>query len=365
MSHDAIPASPSQAELITCTASDSFAQWMSQLGGSLIVSTYQANRVALIGYDGQQVTLLMREFDKPMGLAGDQHRLALATRQEVLLFANSSLLAHEQIEGEPGRYDSLFLPRASFVTGDLNVHDIGVGSDSLWLVNTRFSCLCQPSAEYSFVPRWQPPFISALVPEDRCHLNGLAMLQGRPKYVTALGATDVVGGWRSGKAHGGVVVDVETGATVLLGLSMPHSPRIYDGTLWLLNSGAGELLCVDAARGTYGVVCVLPGYMRGLCFWGPYAIVGLCQIREQHIFGGLPVHQRFPELLCGLAIVDLRTGKEVGLFRFTSGCDEIYDIAVLPGLHKPSILNRESEQTRQAFTAPEFAYWLRPSAMTP
>lgn len=336
---------------------------MSQLDGSLVVSTYQANRVALLGWNGQQVTVLMREFEKPMGLAVEGQRLALATRHEVMLLANAPLLAPALIEEEPGRYDALYLPRASYFTGDLNIHDVAFGAGGLWLVNTRFSCLCHASAEFSFAPEWKPPFISEIVPEDRCHLNGLAMRRGQPGFVTALGATDTVGGWRPGKASGGIVVDVATGQTVLRGLSMPHSPRFYDGALWLLNSGTGELICADIQRGTYGVVCALPGYLRGLCFIGPYAVVGLCQIRERHIFGGLPLEKQGGELLSGLAVVDLRTGKEAGLFRFTSGCHEIYDVAYLPGVRRPTILNPLSEETRQAFTAPDFSYWLRPGSL--
>lgn len=336
---------------------------MSQLDGSLLVSTYQANRVAMLGWNGRQVTFLMREFEKPLGIAIAGQQLAVATRHELLTFANAPLLAHSLLEDEPGRYDSLYLLRTSYFTGDLNVHDVHFGAEGLWLVNTRFSCLCQPSPEYSFAPRWKPPFVSEMAPEDRCHLNGLAMERGRPRYVTAFGQTDSAGGWRDNKARGGVVIDVASGETVLRDLSMPHSPRLYDGALWLLNSGTGELLCADVARGTYGVVCTLPGYLRGLSFVGPYAIVGLSQIRERHIFGGLPVLERFAELNCGLAVVDLRSGKEVGLFHFSSGCQELYDVIVLPKVRRPTILNRESIQTRQAFTAPEFSYWLRPSAL--
>jgi uncharacterized protein (TIGR03032 family) len=348
--------------LVTCELDAGFAAWMSQLGGSLAVTTYQANRLAFVGWNGAQVSLLMREFDKPMGLAVQENRLAIATRHEVLLLANAPLLAPDLVEEEPGRYDALYLPRASFITGDANVHDVAFGADSLWLVNTRFSCLCQPGADYSFLPRWRPPFISELAPEDRCHLNGLAIEAGVPRFVTALGESDTVGGWRDKKARGGVVVDVANNQVVLRGLSMPHSPRIYDGALWLLNSGKGEFICANLVRGDHTVVCALPGYLRGLCFVGPYAVVGLSQIRERHIFGGLPVHERFSSLQCGLAVIDLRTGQSIGMLRFTAGCQELFDICYLPGVRRPTVLNRESEQAREAFTAPEFSYWLRPSS---
>ncbi len=348
--------------IIECSASDSFQAWLSQAGGSLAITTYQAGKLALVGWNGQQVTVLLRQFPKPMGLAVQGQRLALATHHEVWIFANAPLLAHDYLENQPGRYDTLYLPRIAYYTGDLNIHDLAFGSDTLWLVNTRFSCLAALSKDFSFVPRWQPRFISQVAPEDRCHLNGLAMVDGRPRFVTALGESDKVGGWRPTKATGGILVDVDSGEIVLRGLSMPHSPCWHEGYLWLLNSGTGELWRIDIQSGHYDVVSTLPGFLRGLCCVGNYALVGLCQIREQHIFGGLPVQQRFDRLVCGVAVVDLRSGQLVGMLEFTAGCQELYDVQFLAGVLRPTILNSERPEIRQAVTAPEFSYWLRPSS---
>ncbi|WP_199349124.1 TIGR03032 family protein [Microcoleus sp. FACHB-SPT15] len=353
---------PDAPKVIECNASDAFQAWLSQVNGSLAITTYQAGKLALVGWNGQQVTVLLRQFPKPMGLAVQEQRLALATNHEVWLFANAPLLADEYLENQPGRYDTLYLPRATYFTGDLNIHDLAFGSDNLWLVNTRFSCLAALSKDYNFVPRWQPRFISQLAPEDRCHLNGLAMVDGRPKFVTALGESNEVGGWRNNKATGGILIDVESGEIVIRGLSMPHSPCWHERYLWLLNSGEGELWRINPHSGQHDVVCALPGFLRGLCCVGNYALVGLSQIREQHIFGGLPVQQRFKRLLCGVAVVDLRSGQLVGMLEFTAGCQELYDVEFLPSVLRPTILNNERPEMRQAFTAPEFSYWLRPSS---
>ncbi len=344
---------------IDCSITDGFAAWMEQCGGIVAVSTYQAGKVGMFGWDGRQVTLVMREFDKPLGMAWDAGRLAIAGRHHVWRLADAPSLAPSYLPDQPGRYDALYLPRAAHFTGDVNAHDVAFGDDGLWLVNARFSCLATVSEAYSFAPRWQPPFITELVPEDRCHLNGLAMRDGSPAYVTALGASNEVGGWRPDKAQGGVVIDVASGEIVARGLSMPHSPRWRDGALWVLNSGAGELCRIDPATGARDVVCALAGYTRGLAFAGDYAIVGLCKIRERHIFGGLPVQERFPSLRCAVVLVDLRSGEEAGAVEFTAGCHELYDTLFIPGPRRPMILNAEREASRQAFTSPEFAYWLR------
>jgi uncharacterized protein (TIGR03032 family) len=354
-------ASNFSSETISCTADTGFLNWLSQANGSLLITTYQAGKVLLVGWNGQQVTLLARQFTKPMGVAVTGDRLALSTKHELVWFANARSLAYSYLENQPGRYDALYLPRTTYFTGDLHTHDLAFGEDGLWLVNTRFSCLASLSLDFNFVPRWYPAFISEIVPEDRCHLNGLAMVAGRPKYVTALGESDRVGGWRATKASGGIVIDVETDEIVMRGLSMPHSPRWHQNKLWLLNSGTGELWRIDPATWQPDVVCALPGFGRGLTLMGNYALVGLCQIREQQIFGELPIQNRFEHLRCGVAVVDLQKQEPIGLLEFPTGCRELYDVKFLPGILRPNLLNSEQEAIRAAFTAPEIAYWLRSS----
>jgi uncharacterized protein (TIGR03032 family) len=355
---------PDADAAIRCEVAGAFADWLRDSGGALAITTYQAGKVAIVSWDRDvapgRLSLLLREFPKPMGLAVSGRRMALATRNAVFQLANAPLLAPDYLESGP-HYDALWLPRVAHFTGDLNVHDLAYGRDDLWLVNTRFSCLSLLSEEFSFQPRWRPKFVSQTAPEDRCHLNGLAIVDGRPKYVTALGESDTPGGWRENKASGGVLIDIESNEIVLRGLAMPHSPRWHDGQLFVLNSGTGELWRLDATNGTHDIVCALPGYLRGLCFVGPFALVGLCQIRERHIFGGLPVQNNSQSLKCGVAVVDTRSGQMIGLFEFTAGVEEIYEVQFLPGTSRPMILNLDKEATRQAFTAPEFSYWLRPS----
>jgi uncharacterized protein (TIGR03032 family) len=346
-----------------CALSEGFAQWLAQSGGSIAVSTYQAGKVLLAGWNGRQVSLLIRNFDKPMGLALNGDRLALATRHELTLFGNARNLAGSY--RRDAVYDALFLPRSSHYTGDVNVHDVAFGADGLWVVVTRFGCLALITDDFSFVPKWRPRFVSELVPEDRCHLNGLAMRGSRPWMVTVLGETDVPGGWRPGKATGGAIIDVASGETLIRGLSMPHSPRHADGRLWFLNSGTGELCLADTAAGRFDAVCGLPGYVRGLEVIGGYALVGLSKIREQHIFGGLPVQSRYPNLLSGVAVVDLQRGESVGMLEFTSGCSEMFDVRFLPGVLQANILGADKDAAKEGVTTPEGEFWMRAENFSP
>lgn len=345
--------------MIRCAMQPGFFEWMRARPISLAVTTYQAGKLLFIGWNGETVSLHAKNFNKAMGLdVSADGALALATLDEIRVFRNDPLLAPECNPNKPGFYDALFLPRVSYYTGNLFAHDVAFAGDEVWFVNTRFSCLASASAAYGFVPRWQPSFISELAPEDRCHLNGLALRAGVPFTVTALGRGDSKGSWREHKHDGGIVIDVASGDILLDGLTMPHSPRWYKDRLWLLNSGQGELLMLKSP-GQADTVCKLPGYLRGLAFYEDYAIVGLCKIREKHTFGGMPVEERVGDLLCGIAIVDLVGRECVGMFEFTDGVDEIYDIRVLDGTRQPNLFLWDEDPAQEAITAPEFSYWVR------
>jgi len=179
-------------------------------------------------------------------------------------------------------------------------------------------CLCTFDADHSFSPRWRPPFVSGLAPEDRCHLNGIAMVDGRPKYVTALGETDTPGGWRANKAKGGILMDIESNEILLHGLSMPHSPRWYQGKLWVLESGEGSLAAVDLERRTWQTVAQVPGFTRGIDFVGPLAFIGLSQVRESAYLVAFHWCSVCASAPCGVWVVNIETGKTLGFLRFES-----------------------------------------------
>jgi len=319
-----------------------------------VLSTYQAGKVILLSATAKGLVQLPRTFQKPMGLALSGHRLAIATRYEVVVLANApGLAAH--YPNSPGVYDGLYAPRATYYTGELDLHDMSWGRDGLWAVNTRFSCLCLITEECSFTPRWKPPYVTDLLPEDRCHLNGLVLSNGLPEYATALGATDAPGAWREKRLDGGVLIHVPSGETVLAGLAMPHSPRLYDGRLYFLNSSAGELCLADAAAGSYEVLCKMPGFVRGLARHGDYLFVGLSKVRERHIFSGMPVAKA--ETFAGISIVHLPSARIAGVIRYESSCAEIYDVQVIPGLVRPSILNHTTEVFRRSLVTPQDTFW--------
>ncbi|HET6573302.1 MAG TPA: TIGR03032 family protein [Fimbriiglobus sp.] len=331
------------------TQTESFVELLHQLGVSLLVSTYQANKLLVARAQRGGLSTLVRTFDRPMGVAVSGPRFTLGTRNQVWEFRDAPDIAPRV---EPvGQHDACYLPRSCHVTGDIGVHELAWAGDELWLVNTRFSCLCTLAPDYSFVPRWRPPFITALAAEDRCHLNGLGVVEGKPRYVTALGATDGKDGWRAGKATGGIVMDVPSGEIITRGLCMPHSPRWHGDKLWVLESGTGGLHVVEPS-GKRTVVDGLPGFARGLAMVDRWAFVGLSKIRPTSAMAGVPLAERRNELKCGVALVDLGAGRVAGLLEFQTAVEEIFDVQVLPGVRFPEVIGFQKEDVNHTFVVP-------------
>jgi len=344
-------------EKFVLTSSRHFCEWLDGACCSLAFTTYQAGKLFLLGLDGEGrgLSVFERNFSRSMGLgvSGDGRSFALATQYQIHRFDNVLPVGERRSDG----LDAVYVPHASWVTGDLDSHDVGLSGDRPIFVNTLFSCLATVSDGYSFKPLWRPPFISRLAAEDRCHLNGLAVEDGVARYVTAVSRSDVADGWRDRRSDGGVVIDVGSGEIVAQGLSMPHSPRLYRGRLWLLNSGSGEFGYVELDTGRFEAVAFCPGYARGLGFAGDRAIIGLSRPRENRTFAGLALddalRMRDTEPRCGLIIVNLESGDITDWVRIEGVVQELYDVAVIPRVRRPSLIGFKGNEIRYVISIEE------------
>ena len=319
------------------------------------MTTYQAGKLVLLRSDGGLINTHFRAFHKPMGLAVGRGRLAIGTAVDVWEFRDVPAVAAKL--DPPGKHDACFLPRSAHVTGDVQIHEMAYVGEDLVFVNTRFSCLATHDPDHSFAPIWRPKFITQLTPNDRCHLNGLALVDGRAKWVTALGESDTPGGWRENKKSGGVLIDVAANEVVLGGLSMPHSPRWHAGRLWLLESGTGSMGFVDLARGKYEPIVQLDGFTRGLEMVGTLAFIGLSQVRETAVFSGIQITERLQETerTCGVWVVDIQRGHVVAFLKFEEAVQEVFAIALLPGMRFPDLVNDDAELVGSSFVLPDAA----------
>lgn len=343
-------------EKVTYSMSPGFSGFLGTNKIGLAISSYQSGKFYLLGQNVDGGLLVdERFFRKAMGICvPDKDTLLLATLFQIIKFKN--VLNPDQLVNNV--FDTCYVPRELFITGELDAHDVGQLKDGrIVFVNTTHNCLATTSERHSFTPLWKPPFVSKIVKEDRCHLNGLAMEDGVPRYVTAVSKSDTIDGWRDRRFDGGIIIDVATGDIVIGGLSMPHSPRIYNGRLYVLNSGTGELGWIEradkAADAKFHVVAFCPGFVRGLGFHGKFAFVGLSKPRYER-FEGLALDKKLAdadsEAWCGVQVIDLDTGACVHWFRIDGPVGELYDIAVVPGVMRAMSLSFASNEVMGLIT---------------
>ena len=330
------------------STSRQFSSWLAERGSSIGFTTYQSGKLFFLGSNANnELSVFERTFERPMGLYADADQIWLSSLYTLYRFSNS-VPAGKSHEG----FDRQYIPQVGYYTGDIDIHDLNIDADGKPVfINTLFGCIATTDHEYSFVPLWQPKHLSALAPEDRCHLNGLAMRDGRAAFVTAVSQSNVVDGWREHRTDGGVVIDVVSNEVVASGLSMPHSPRWYRDELWVANSGAGELGTVNLDTGTFEPKVFLPGFIRGLAFIDNWAVVGLSKPRHNRTFSGLPLDKKLEQedvkARCGIYIINLQTGHIEHWLHISGVIAELYDVVTVPGVKRASLIGFRNDQIRR------------------
>jgi uncharacterized protein (TIGR03032 family) len=347
------PPSPSaQALPLHVQTSRHFLEWMTTEQISLALTTYQSSRLLMLGVGATgRIAGFERIFERAMGLYATSERLYLSSKYQLWQLENV-LESGQQYNG----HDRLYVPRIAYTTGDLDIHDLVIDQTGrIIFVSTLLNCLATVSERHSCTPLWKPPFISEIVNQDRCHLNGLALEAGQPRYVTVCSRSDMLEGWREQRRDGGCVVDIRSNQILVEGLSMPHSPRCYQDQLWLLNSGQGELGYVDRSRGSFEPITFCPGYLRGLAFWKQFAIVGLSRPRnDDKNFSGLALDDQLAsrqvQPYCGIMVIHLQSGQIAHWLRLEGVVSELYDVQILPQVRQPMALGFQTDEIAKLLT---------------
>jgi len=344
------------ADQTQISVSRGFGNWLTRNRCSLAFTSYQTGQLFLVGrLPNGQVSFHQQNYVRAMGIHATPARLYVGSLFQVWRLENV-LAPHERANES---FDRLYVPRNAQTTGDIDVHELSVDrSGRVIFVNTKFSCLATMSISHGFKPLWKPPFISRLAAEDRCHLNGLAMQDGAPAYVTAVSRSDMINGWRDRRHEGGVLVDVRDDRIVTDQLSMPHSPRVGADGVYLLDSGRGMLARVDPKTGARTDIAFCPGFLRGLALHNGHAIATVSLPRDG-AFSGLALQdelkKRDGEPWCGVCIVDLRSGDLVEWIRLNGAIKELFDVAAIPDVLCPMALGVQSPDIQSLISFdPEF-----------
>ncbi|GLQ30246.1 TIGR03032 family protein [Litoribrevibacter albus] len=362
--------------------SDNLPQILKVLNISLVITSYQAGQLILIRSDGDTVTTCSKEFPRPMGVYADQHHLTLGTATQVIDFqrcdglldqVRSGYLDNEQeltkkiLEkdekameaflnerrktiNQVKKANALYLHRAAITTGMINIHDIAWGDEGLWVVNSTFSCLATLAPDSSFIARWKPPFISELVPEDRCHLNGMAMRDGKPRYVTTFNKENRRDSWAEEQQFDdGTLIDVQTSKILVDGMIMPHSPRYHEGKIYVCESGRGLVWRVDPESGAKTQMIQLPGFLRGMTFLDDIMLVGLSRVRDSDSNKDMPLRQEGIETVSGVWLINLNDDSVIAYIKFEDDVDQIYDIGIIPNGSFPELLDVNNPLIRHLY----------------
>jgi Domain of unknown function (DUF4915) len=310
----------------TVSVSRGLAAWLTANETSFALSSYQTGRLFLVGVlPNETVSIHQQSFARVMGLCWSSNQLYLASRVQLWRLAN--ILAPGELAD--GQFDAVLLARSGHITGNIDSHEVAIDNEGRpVLVNSAYSCLATLDPVHSFRPIWKPTFISELVPEDRCHLNGLAMLDGRPKYVTAVAQSDKADGWHGKPLPKGVLIDVETDRVVT-------------------DSGRGFLVQIDPETGKVTDLAFCPGWLRGLSIKGNYALVTVSKPRYGS-FEGLPIDAEMkkrsavPE--CGVLVIDLKTGETVEWLKLAGTVEELFAVELMPGVKCPRTIGPSSPE---------------------
>lgn len=360
-----------------------FLQWFKENNHSIFLSSYKTNMVLAVGLthkkddnaSGQLLSIWRTNFSRPMGLAVTSDAQHFYVGSSIYLWKFSNQGSLESDKPELGDYDYSLIPRKLQIVNDIDIHDISIGANGEpYFISALFSCICTPSDSNSFEVYWHPPWITKVAAEDRCHLNGLCCRDGKPRYVTSVAQTNIVHGWREHRKGGGVIFDILENKVICRGLSMPHSPRWHDNKIWALESGEGYLGYVDfnqpvtesdgSTTYKFERKAFIPGFLRGLAFVGnKFAVVGASQDRHENTFSGLGLGETLKNQgthsRCGIFIVDLRTFDVIHNLIFEQPLTEIYDVATVPGFHRPHMAPLD-----EGDLARKFSFKMGPYLMT-
>jgi uncharacterized protein (TIGR03032 family) len=330
---------------------------MSENNCSLFVSSYKQHEVYSLGLtQNNEISIWVTKLARPMGLGFDEKN------EKSLYLSNlGHIFRYEEMGPEEdkqfGVFDKNYYPENCNIAGDLDIHDLSASDGEVYYISALFNSIVQPSMSKSFSLFWKPPWISLkegnmLAAEDRCHLNGMCLENGLPRYVTSACRGDFVGTWRD-RTNEGIVYDIWNEEVLCENLWSPHSPRLYQDKLWVLQSGTGELGYIDRENKTFVPKVFLAGFLRGLSFINNYAVVSSSLDRHDHAFRNLPLGKILEEkgltAKCGLWVVNLTTFNIEHYLEFQEPCTELYEVICIPNTRRPRVYDVNDPRLLQSF----------------
>jgi len=321
--------------------------WMKDNNCTFVITSYKSHTLIFLGVRNDTIYTYTMMQERPTGIAIKDDKLYVSNIGNIVTYVNRGAIETPL----NGMFDTNYCVKNINVSAHIDVHDICVSDDcqsnksseTLFYCSTGLNSICTPSDKYTCNIYWTPPWIKLNDKgnppnEDRCHLNGLCCLDGKPKYVTAVCMRDYLGAWQE-HMNEGVVYDVVENKVVCDKLIMPHSPRVYKNKIWILESGSGYFGYIDG--GKFIKKTFLPGFLRGLDFIGNFAVICTSLDRHDHAFRDTPVSRKLKadgrDSKCGIWVIDLEN-FEIESYLHFSDIKELYDVRIIPNSQTPRVL---------------------------
>jgi uncharacterized protein (TIGR03032 family) len=274
----------------------------------------------------------------PSGLVADRKRMVVhvaSTRNPNQVFDLVPISGtSNRLDGLPARAENELIPvRSRIFPGCLYLHDLALLSGRLHANGVGENAILRLDNDGRVERVWWPKCIDTdkgpIFGRNHIQLNSIAAGKDLTDSLFSASASQVTrfrpGHLRFPVDKRGVIFSGATREPCVQGLTRPHSARFHRGTVWVDNSGYGELGFAKA--GGFDPVVKLPGWTRGLCFKGDIAFVGTSRVipRFRRYAPGLNVDSS----ICAVHAVDVRTAKIRGSLSWKWG-NQIFAIDWMP-----------------------------------
>ena len=341
---------------------------LTQLGISLLVSTYQAGKLVILRAEGEHINARFRDFSRPMGLAADRTRLALGTAHGIEQFRNLPAVCRH-LE-PPGRQDACYLPRATHVTGDIDIHELAWLGDELWFMKSTQLPVCVHLTTFtvSFPAggrRSSPPWLRRIA--------ATSMAWAWLRVRTALCRSAMSLPWPRPTRHkdGGLTrKTAESSSKCRAARSWPAVSRCRTRPAgWASGCGCWNRARAASASSIWRPAATKPSpnYPGSRAAWIFMAISHLsgCRRCAKVLFSAAfpSPSTPWPNAIAASGSWTSATDSSIAFLRFEDAVQEVFAVQVLPGVRCPEVIADDAKLLADSFDLPSAALRQAPAEL--
>jgi uncharacterized protein (TIGR03032 family) len=334
------PSGEIDPQLLRCSVRGKFWDALAEAGQTLIVTREYEHLVIALAISNGKPRISCLRLPHPNGVAVDQTkgRLYIAsTRNPNMIFEFAACSDSVRRDGAGKSSSDFLLPvQARYLPGCLYIHDIAVIKGKLFANAVGMNAVVELPFDGGFKTVWWPRCIDGrngkrLFGKNYLQLNSIAPAEDINSSFFSASAAEPSArrpGHLNFPVDGrGVIFYGRTRQVVAEGLTRPHSARLIGPTLWVDNSGYGEVGRISDGR--FEAIARLPGWTRGLGACGNVAFVGTSRVipRFACYAPGIDIEKS----QTGIHALDLKSGRVLGSIIWPRG-NQIFGVEFTRGI---------------------------------